>query len=138
VLWKILVRCLEFKGEVGSLQGHDIRAAILVAHRQSISSRRGTLSQDETSRIAAVAGISAGNALYGISGCGFVLRRLEVSVDGERERTELITDAIRGWVSAPGMKREMVLCATERPAKESAMIVERIVMCCRADEKWWK
>jgi hypothetical protein len=38
-----------------------------------------------------------------------------------------MTDAIRGCGSAPGMKREIVLCATEWPAKASVTIVERMV-----------
>ena len=38
--------------------------------------------------------------------------------------TEPIMDATSGWVSAPGMKRDVVLCAVERPAKARARVRE--------------
>jgi hypothetical protein len=46
-----------------------------------------------------------------------------------RARTEPMTEATRGCGSAPGMKREVVLWAAQRPTKASAMIVECMLAC---------
>jgi hypothetical protein len=46
-------------------------------------------------------------------------------------------DAMRGWVSAPGIKSEVVLWAAERPAKATAMERERMmatVSCERVEQ----
>lgn len=34
-----------------------------------------------------------------------------------------MTDAMKGWASASGMKSEMVLCAKEKPAKARALMI---------------